>query len=244
MVAPSGILGVSLDRLGRLHVDTRKDFFDGHELALEGVPAELDGFGQGLEVGVVVACAFVEVAVEDVGHVEGVGGPEGHGAGVVAGVGFQDGPGEVVVVLGYVYAVVGEVAAFWMSFSKTSILLRECKVRLTEVGRSSKSKNVKAVVRRLAGLVIHGRSHPARGVCAPVAEERVLPLLEAGIRLFITGKSAPLQREEVLGHFTLHGDLVVVLQIRADTGQVLDDLDAVPPEFGRGSDAAQLKDLG
>ena len=178
MVSPGGVLHVSLDVFLGSHGRTGENLGDVDELTLEGITGELDGFVEGSKVGVVVADAGVEVVESNLGHVEGIGGLEGDGAGGVAGVSLQDSPGEPVVLVSGVDAVVGEVAA--------------------EVDGATEAEDVEAVIGCNGALVQHGGGETGGGVDAAVAEDGGLPAIDTGVGLVVDAKGAAVESSSIL----------------------------------------------
>lgn len=222
VVAPSRVLGILADGLGALDVRAGENLGNINELAGKGIAGEADGLGQGGEVGLVVAGASIEVVEGDLGDVERVGGLELHGAGVVARVGLEDGPGEPVVLARGVDAVTGEVA--------------------TEVDGPAEDEGVPLVVLRGGALVVHGGGEAGGRVQAMVAQDGVLPALEAFIGwAFVEG--AAIQGGEVVLDRALDRDLVMVLKVGSNTRRVDDDGDAKLLELVGRTDSAELQDL-
>ncbi|PMB72600.1 hypothetical protein BM221_000014 [Beauveria bassiana] len=223
VVAPGRVLCVLLNVGLARHVLAGEHLADFDGLAAQGVARDADGLVHGLQVPGVVAAARVKVVVRDVGHVERVGGAQAHGAGIVARVRLEDGPGEDVVVLGDVDAVLREVAA--------------------KVDGPAKEKVVVLAILRDGALVEHGHGEAVGRERAAVAKPRILPLVQTGIALAVEAKRAALERRKVLGHLALHVDLVVVLQVAAHAGQVDDDGDIERLELLAGTNAAELQNL-
>ncbi len=223
-MAPCTVLDVSLDIFLGSDGRAGENLRNINGLAGHGVTGKLDGFIQGRQIGVVVADAGVEVVEGDLGHVEGVSGLQGHSPRGVARVSLQDSPGEPVMFVRGVDAVVREVAA--------------------EVNRPTEAEDVEAVVCSDGALVEHCRGEAGGRVDTAVSEDGRFPAVDAGVFLVADAEGAAVQAGEVVLDLALDGDLVVVLQVGADTGQVLDDLDAELVQLFGWTNAAQLEDLG
>jgi len=221
-VAPSGVLCVLSNAFLGGDVFAGEDLVDLDELALERVAGEVDGFVESSEVLLVVTDAGVEVVVGDLGGVEGVCGAELDGSCIVARVGFEDRPGEPVVVGGGVDAVAGEVAA--------------------EIDGAAKDEQVELVALRDARLVEHGGADAWGGVDATVAEDILIPALQALV-LGSAVESAAVECNEVRGSFALDVDLVVVLEVGANAGKVDNDGNVELLELVGGTDTAELQEL-
>ena len=222
MVTPSNILCVLSNLLGGINILARKDLIDGDELALERVTSEVNSLGEGSKVLVVVANTSVEVVVNNVRHVKRVGRCELDGTSVVAGVSLEDGPGEPVVLGSGIVSVVGEVT--------------------TEVDGATESKDVVLVTLGCAGLVEHGCAKTGGSVDTTVAQDAGLPAVHAGVRLAVT-ECAAVECGEVGGGFALDVDLVVVLEVGSDTGEVDNDGDVELGELIGRADTTQLEEL-
>jgi hypothetical protein len=222
MVTPRGILCILRNLLGGVDISTRQDLVDLDELALESVAGEVDGFGEGSQILLVVADASVEVVVGDFGHVEGVGRAQGNSSGVVTRVRLEDRPGEPVVLRGGVVGIAREVAA--------------------EVDGSAKGKDVVVVVLGYARLVEHGSAQAGRCVKTAVACAGILPALHAFVGV-VAFESAAIKGGEVGFGFALHVDLVVVLEVGSYTGAVGDDGNVKLLELFGGSDTTELQEL-
>lgn len=219
--------GVVLDVVGELLVSgdvlAGQDLGDGDELALEGVTGELDGLGHGGDVLGVVADTGVEVVVGDGGDIEGIGGLQSHGTGVVAGVRLEDGPGEEVVHSGGVDAVVGEVAA--------------------EVDGATEGEDVPVVVLGHGRLVEHVGAETGGGVQAAVSEDGGVVALDAVVGA-VSLEGAAVESREVVLDGALDGDLVVILEVGANTGEVDDDGDVELAQLLLRTDTRELEELG
>jgi hypothetical protein len=222
VVAPSSVLCVLRDAFLGSDILTGEDLLDLDELALERVAGEVDGLVERGEVLLVVADTSVEVVVDDLRGVQGICGAELDGPCVVARVGLEDRPGEPVVVGRGVDAVAGEVTA--------------------EVDGAAEDEEIELVVLGYAGLVEHGGTDAGGGVDAAVAEDGCLPTLQALV-LGAAVESAAAECDEVGGSFALDVDLVVVLEVGADTGKVDDDGDVKLLKLGGGTDTAELEEL-
>jgi hypothetical protein len=222
MVAPGGVLDVLLDVLLGGDVSTGEDLLDGDELALEGLAGESNGVGHGLEVSVKVANTGVKVVVDDVGHLERVRRAQSDATGVVTGMSLEDSPREHIVTGSGVEAVLGEVT--------------------TEVNGSTEGEDVELVVLGSGALVEHGSTETGGRVDTTVAEDRVVPSVEAGVRRGGT-ECASAERSEVFLNLTLNADLVVILKVGADTGEVDDDGNVKLLELLSGTNTAQLEQL-
>ena len=221
-MAPGSVLCVLCDTFLGGDILTRKDLINLDELALERVTGETDSLAESSEILLVVAGTSVKVVVDDFGGVERVCGTELDGSCVVAEVGLEDRPGEPVVVGGGVDAVAGEVTA--------------------EVDRTAEDEEVEVVALGDAGLVEHGGADAGGGVDAAVAEDGCLPALQALV-LCAAVESAAAECDEVGGSFALDVDLVVVLEVGADTGKVDDDGNVELLKLVGGTDTAELEEL-
>lgn len=111
MVAPGGILDISLDLLLGLQIRAGEDFINVNSLAAESVTGKLDRLVESLEVGFVIANAGVEVIEDDIRDVERIRRTQGNLTRCVAGVSFENSPAEPVVLFSDVETVIREVAA-------------------------------------------------------------------------------------------------------------------------------------
>ena len=222
VVAPGGVLGVLGEGFLGGDVLAGENLVDVDGLAGEGVTGEVDGLLEGGEILLVVTGAGVEVVVGDVGNIEGVSGAELDSSCGVAGVGLEDCPGEPVVVGGGVDAVVGEVT--------------------TEVDRATENEEVEVVALGHARLVEHGGADTGGGVDATVAVDRRVPAVEALV-LGTAVESAAIECDEVRGSLALDVDLVVILEVGANTGKVDDDGDVELLKLVGRTDTTELEEL-
>lgn len=169
MVALSAILNVLLDVFLGLDVGTREDLGDIDELAVEGVIGELDGFVYSSKIGVVVTDTAVEVVVGDLRYLEGIGGLENDGTGVITGVSLENGLGEPVVLISGVNAVVREVAA--------------------EVDGATELEDIE-VIAGSRTLVEHSGGETGGGVDTTVAKDGSLPVIDTGVLLVVDVEGA------------------------------------------------------
>jgi hypothetical protein len=222
VVAPGGVLGVLGDAFLGGDVLTGKDLVDLDELTLEGVTGEMDGLVEGGEILLVVTSSGVEVVVGDLRHVKRVCGAELDGSCVVARVSLEDRPGEPVMVGSCVDTVTGEVA--------------------TEVDRATENEDVELVVLGDSRLVEHSGANTRGGVDATVTEDRIVEARQALV-LGAAVEPAAVESAEVRGSFALDVDLVVVLEVGADTGKVNDDGDVELLQLVGRADTAELEKL-
>lgn len=223
VVTPSSVLGILGNLLGGVGVLAGENFVNGDELALERVAGEVDSLGEGSEILLVVANTGVEVVVSDLRDVERVGGTERNGSGVVAWVRLEDGPCEPVMLGGGVVAVAGEVTA--------------------EVDGAAEGEDVVLVALGDTGLVEHGGTETGGSVDAAVAENGVLPTVDAGVIVGVA-KGAAVQGGEVRRSLALDVDLVVVLEVGSDTGEVSNDGDVELVQLVGWADTTELEELG
>jgi hypothetical protein len=137
-------------------------------------------------------------------------------------VGLEDGPGEPVVVGSCVDTVAGEVS--------------------TEVNRATEDEDVELIVLGDGRFVEHGCANTGRRVDATVAEDRVVEALQALV-LGAAVEPAAVESAEVRGSFALDVDLVVILEVGANTGKVDDDGDVELLQLIGGTDTAELQEL-
>ena len=222
MVAPGGVLGVLGDSFLGDDILARKNLLDLDGLAGEGVAGKVDGLLEGSEILLVVTGTSVEVVVGDLGNIERVSGAELDGSCGVAGVGLEDCPGEPVVVGGGVDAVVGEVT--------------------TEVDGATEDEEVEVVLLSDAGLGEHGGADTGGGVDATIAVDRSVPAIEALV-ISTAVESAAIECDEVGGSLALDVDLVVILEVGANTGKVDDDGDVELLKLVGRTDTTELEEL-
>jgi hypothetical protein len=222
VVAPGGVLCILGNGFLSGDVLAREDLLDLDGLAGERVTGKVDGLLEGSKILLVVTRTSVEVVVGDLRNVERVSRAELDGSCGVAGVGLEDGPGEPVVVGGGVDAVLGEVT--------------------TEVDGSTENEKIKVVLLSDAGLVEHGGADTGGGVDATVAIDGRVPAVQALI-LGAAVESAAIECREVFGSFALDVDLVVVLEVGANTGKVDDDGNIKLLELVGGTDTTELEEL-
>lgn len=110
MVTPGSVSSILLNGIDALNFRTGEDLLDWDKLALESLAGHADGFGKTLQILLVVARAGVEVVVSDLGRLKRVAADELDGAGAVARVSLEDGPGVHAVVGSDIVGVVGVVA--------------------------------------------------------------------------------------------------------------------------------------
>ena len=221
VVTPSSVLGILRNISLGCDVLARKDFLNGDSLTLESIAGKSNGLGQGSEIGIVVTLASVEVVVRDFRHVKRIGRSKLNGAGGVARVRLQDGPCEKVVINGGVVGVTGEVA--------------------TEIDGTTENEEIILVTLSNRTLEEHSGTETGRGIDATVSSDIRVPAVEASIGTLT--ESASLEGCEVGGCCALYVDLVVILEIGADTGEVLDDRDIELPELGCRTYTTELKEL-
>jgi len=221
-VTPGSVLCVLRDAFLGGDILAGEDLVDLDELALEGVTSEVDGLVEGGEIFLVVADTSVKVIVDDLRGIERVCGAELDGSCVVARMSLEDCPGEPVVVGGGVDTVAREVTA--------------------EVDGATEDEEVKLIALSDAGLVEHSGADTRGGVDTAVAENRLVEALQALV-LGTSVESAAVECDEVRGSFALDIDLVVVLEIGADTGKVDNDGNVKLLKLVGGTDATELQEL-
>ena len=110
-MAPGSIHDIFVNILRRGDILSREHFSHIHKLAIERVTSKTNSLRDRLQIRLVVAATGIEVVEDDVRHIEGIGRAQRHRSGGVARVSLENRPGEPVVALGDVDAVIGEVAA-------------------------------------------------------------------------------------------------------------------------------------
>lgn len=223
MVTPCVVLDVVGDFLGGVDIGAGQHLGGRDELAGEGVTGQCDGLAHGGDVLLEVADASVEVVVGDGGDIKGISRLQLDASGVVAGVSLENGPGEEVVHGGGVDAVVGEVAA--------------------EVDGATEGEDVPVALLGDAGLVEHGGSETGGGVDAAVAEDGGVVALDAGVG-GVALECAAVEGAEVVLDLSLNADLVVILEVGADTGKVDNDGDIELLQLLGRTNTGKLQQLG
>lgn len=221
-MAPSSILGISSNILVGRDVRTGKDLLDRHNLTLKSVTGEVNGLLQGGKISIVVAATSVEVVVSNLRDIERVSRAQQYGSSIVTGMRLEDSPSEVVVLGCSVVAVAREVAA--------------------EVDRAAEGEDIVLVALGGRALVEHSRAKTWGSVDAAVAEDGGFPALEAGIRRGVA-KGAAVQCVEVGGCFALNVDLVVILEVGTNAGQIDNNRDVELLELSCGANTTKLEKL-
>ena len=106
-----------------------------------------------------------------------------------------------------------------------------------------KDKDVKVVVLGDTGLVEHGGANTGGRVDTTVAENRLVEAIEALV-LGTAVKSTTVECGEIRGSFALDVDLVVILQVGANTGKIDNDGNVKLLELVGRTHTTQLEQLG
>jgi hypothetical protein len=202
VVTPCSVLCVLRDAFPGGDILTREDLIDLDELTLEGVTSEVDGLVEGSKVLLVVTDTCVKVVVDDLRGIERVCRAELDGSCIVARMGLENCPAEPVVLGGSVDTVTREVT--------------------TEVDGTTEDEDVKLVVLSDARLVEHGGAQTWGRVDATVSENWLVITVQTLV-LGTGVKSTAIECGEIRGSFALNVDLIVVLEVSANTGKVDDD---------------------
>lgn len=220
-MAPSSVLGVVGNGITTLDIGTGKNLGDWDKLALERVTSETNGLSQSGKISIVITRAGVEVVVGDGRDIQGVSRSQGDGASSVARMSLQNSPGEPIMLAGGIVSVTWEVA--------------------TEVDGSTKDEDIVLIALGGRALVEHGSTETGRSVDTTVAKDRLVPAVEASVSTFT--ESAAIEGREVRRSLALYVDLVVILEVGTDTGQVLDDRNVELAQLVRRSNTAKLQEL-
>lgn len=232
---PAPVLDILPDLLVTLDIWARLHFLE-RSAAQHAVPAvflerlagHIDGLDHSVEVSHVGAArrgAGVEVVEVDEGCVKGVSSSELDGAGAVTAVGLEGVPREVRLVTERIVAPPREVAY--------------------EIDGAAEVVEVDVTVGGEAGVDGHCGGEAVGGVGALGGQDVGvgLPFDEARVGGWVGGEGAAFEDGKVALLFDVDGDLVAVLHVGADAGEVFDDGDVELAELGGGSDAGQLEDL-
>lgn len=221
-MTPGGVLCELSDVFRGGDIRAGEGLIDLDELTLEGVTGEVDALGEGSEVLLEVTDTSIKVVVENFRHVKRVCRAELDASCVVAWVSFEDCPGEPVVVGGSVVTVSREVT--------------------TEVDGATEDEDVKIVLLGDAGLVEHGGTQSRGFVDTTVAQDRVVPARKALVLVTAVEPTA-IECDEIRGSFALDADLIVVLEVSANTGKVDNDRNVKILELAGGTDTAEFQEL-
>lgn len=222
-MTPCSVLCVLRDAFSGGDILTRKNLINLDKLALEGVTSEVDGLVEGSEILLVVTDTSVKVVVDDLRGIERVCRAELDGSCIVARMGLENSPGKPVVLGGSVDTVTREVT--------------------TEVDGATKDEDVKVVLLSDARLVEHGGAKTGGRIDTAVSENRVVVTIQALV-LGTGVESTAIERGEIRGSFTLNVDLIVVLEVSANTGKVDDNGNVKLLELVGGSHTRKLQELG
>jgi hypothetical protein len=113
----------------------------------------------------------------------------------------------------------------------------------TEVDGATEDKEIEVILLGDAGLVEHGGADTGGGVDATVAVDGCVPAVEALV-ISTAVESAAIEGDKVGRSLALDVDLVVILEVGANTGKVDDDGDIELLKLVGRTDTAKFEELG